>query len=211
MKNSKIILKFFAVFIIAYAIFLPSWLVIKDPYNRAITEIAFAISSWKYDLHVSDSKMKAREMTFSVSNTTPILDRRGKSLNFTIDLSFDIESVTFNIPMTLSLITALILTFGASLKENLRLILIGLSALLALHVITLIVISTSLFAGATLSSQIVHFYLSRFSMPIELLENLGMILNSYAARFEPFLIAILVWWQLQYLSKDKDTLADVKF
>jgi hypothetical protein len=210
MKNSKTVLKFFAIFIIAYAIFLPSWLVVKNPYNRAITEVAFAISSWKYDLHVSESKMVGREMTFSVSNSIPILGARGKSQNFIIDLSFDIESVTFNIPMTLSLLSALILSFGLSLKENLRLTLIGMGALLALHVITLIVISISLFAGATESAAIVHFYLSRFSLPINLLENLGMILNSYAARFEPFLIAILVWWQLQIQQQSRekeDTLA----
>jgi hypothetical protein len=197
MKNSKIILKFFAIFIVAYAVFLPSWLLIKNPYNRAITEVSFAISTWKYDLHVSESKMQGREMTFSVSNTIPILGARGKSQDFIIDLSFDIESVTFNMPMTFSLITALILSFGSSWRENIRLSLIGLSALLALHLLTLTVISTSLFAGATKSAIIVHYYLSRFNLPIDLLENLGMILNSYAARFEPFLIAILVWWQLQ--------------
>ena len=177
MKNSKIILKFFAVFILAYAVFLPSWLVIKNPYNRAVTEVAFALSSWKYDLHVSDSKMEDRELIFSVSNTTPIIDRRGKSKNFIIDLSFNIESVTFNIPMTLSLVIALIFTFGASMKENIRFACIGFAALLALHIITLIVISTSLFAGAMGSSQIVHFYLNRFTLPIDLLENLGMILK----------------------------------
>jgi len=207
MKNSKIVLKFFAIFIIAYAIFLPSWLVIKNPYNRAITEVAFAISTWKYDLHVSESKMSGREMTFSISNTIPILGAQGKSQNFIIDLSFDIESVTFNMPMTFSLITALIISFGSSWRENIRLSLIGLSALLALHVITLVVISTSLFAGATQSAMIVHFYLSRFTLPIDLLENLGMILNSYAARFEPFLIAILVWWQLQNQKLELDTIS----
>jgi len=204
MKNSRIVLKFFAIFIVAYAIFLPSWLVVKNPYNRAITEISFAISTWKYDLHVSESKMQGREMTFSISNTIPIIGARGKSQNFIIDLSFDIESVTFNMPMTFSLITALILSFGSSWRENIHLSLIGMSALFALHVITLVVISTSLFAGATGSSSIVHFYLSRFSLPIDLLDNLGMILNSYAARFEPFLIAILVWWQLQIQSDAKE-------
>lgn len=210
MKNSKTVLKFFAIFIIAYALFLPSWLVVKNPYNRAITEIAFALSSWKYDLHVSKSSMVGREMTFSVSNSIPILGAQGKRQDFIIDLSFDIESVTFNIPMTLSLLSALILTFGLSLKENLRLTLIGMGSLLALHIITLVVISISLFAGATESAQVVHFYLSRFTLPINLLENLGMILNSYAARFEPFLIAILVWWQLQIQHKNRekeDTLA----
>ncbi len=197
MKNSKTILKFFAIFIVAYAVFLPSWLVVKNPYNRAITEVAFEISSWKYDLHVSDSKMKGREMTFSVENSTPILSRYGKNSNFIIDLSFDVESVTFNVPMTLSLIFALIFTFGVSLRDNLRLISVGLIALLTLHVITLVVISTSLFAGSMESSRVVQFYLSRYTLPIKLLENLGMILNSYAARFEPFLIAIIVWWQLK--------------
>jgi hypothetical protein len=202
MKNSKTILKFFAIFIVAYALFLPSWLFIKNPYNRAITESAFAISSWKYDLHVSHSEMSGRELLFSVSNTTPILGENGKSRDFIIDLSFDIESVTFNVPMTLSLIMALIFTFGHSLKENIRLLLIGLGALLTLHIVTLIVISTSLFAGAMSSSPVVHFYLSRFYMPEAILENLGMILNSYAARFEPFLIAILVWWQLSLKAED---------
>ncbi|MEA3523776.1 MAG: hypothetical protein U9R50_12490 [Campylobacterota bacterium] len=210
MKNSKIILKFFGIFILAYAIFLPTWLIVKNPYNRAITEVSFALSSWKYDLHVSQSTMKGREMTFTVSNTIPILDARGNNKGFFIDLSFDIESVTFNIPMTLSLLSALILSFGISAKENIRLTLVGMGALLALHIVTLIVISISLFAGAAQSSQVVHFYLSRFSLPMDVLDNLGMILNSYAARFEPFLIAIIVWWQLQIQNekqKKSDTLA----
>jgi uncharacterized membrane protein YfbV (UPF0208 family) len=197
MKNSKIALKFFAIFILSYALFLSTWLVIKNPYNRAITEISFALSTWKYDLHVKESSMQGREMTFSVSNTIPMMGPRGAMAPFIIDLTFDIESVTFNIPMTLSLLAAIIFTLGGSIKEKLRLSAIGMGALFALHVITLIVISISLFAGSTSNSAVVHFYLSRFSMPLEFLENFGMILNSYAVRFEPFLIAILVWWQLE--------------
>ncbi|MEA1918974.1 MAG: hypothetical protein U9N52_03980 [Campylobacterota bacterium] len=197
MKNSKTALKFFALFIIAYALFLSIWLLIKDPYNRAVTELSFALSTWKYDLHVKESSMHGREMTFSVSNTTPMMGLKGIMKPFIIDISFDIESVTFNIPMTLSLLTALIITFGGSFREKMRLVAIGMGALFALHVITLIVISISLFAGTKGSSPMVHFYLNRFWMPLDLLETLGMILNAYAARFEPFLIAILVWWQLQ--------------
>jgi uncharacterized protein YbgA (DUF1722 family) len=36
----------------------------------------------------------------------------------------------------------------------------------------------------------------------DLLQNLGMILNSYAVLFELFLIAILVCWQLQMLEEE---------
>ena len=51
--------------------------------------------------------------------------------------------------------------------------------------ITLSVIAASLFAGTTETSPLMQFYLSRFALPVTFLENLGMLLNSYAARFEP--------------------------
>ena len=139
--------------------------------------------------------MKGREMTFVLSNSTPVMGPKGIMAPFEIELKFDVESVTFNVPMTLSLITAIILFYGGAWREKLRLAGIGMAALLALHVVTLLIIETSLVAETTETSPLMHFYLSRFTLPLELLENLGMMLNSYAARFEPFLIAVLVWWK----------------
>ncbi len=196
MPNRSSVLKLFGFFVLAYAIFLPSWLLIKDSYNRTVTELSFRGAAWKYDLHVTHSSMNGRDITFSISNSTPILGPKGMMKPFIIDLSLDVESVTFNVPMTLSLITALILTFGGTGREKLRLALLGMGALLTLHLITLSVIAASLFAGTTETSPLMQFYLSRFALPVTFLENLGMLLNSYAARFEPFLIAILIWWQL---------------
>lgn len=200
MPELKSALRLFGVFILAYALLLPSWLLIKDGYNRLITETAFRAAAWKYDLHVTHSTMKGREMTFTLSNTIAMMGPKGMMAPFEIDLSLDVESVTFNVPMTLSLLCALIVTFAAVYNTALRASLIGLGALLGLHLITLGVIAASLFAGTTTSNPMLHFYFSRFYLPIELLENLGMLLNSYAARFEPFLIAVLVWWQLHNMA-----------
>ncbi len=197
MPNRSSVLKLFGLFVLAYAIFLPSWLVLKNPYNRFVTELSFRAAAWKYDLHVTQSTMHGREITFSISNSTPILGPRGMMAPFVMDLSLDVESVTFNVPMTLSLLTALIFTFGGARREKIRLALIGMGALVALHLVTLSVIAVSLFAGTTETSPLLQFYLSRFTLPVTLLENLGMLLNSYAARFEPFLIAILLWWRFE--------------
>ncbi|MBN2896018.1 MAG: hypothetical protein JXK05_09045 [Campylobacterales bacterium] len=196
MPELKSTLRLFGVFILAYALILPSWLLVKEGYNRLITESAFRAAAWKYDLHVTHAAMKNREMTFTLSNTIAMMGPKGMMTPFEIDLSLDVESVTFNVPMTLALLCALIVTFATLRKTALRASLIGLGALLALHLLTLSVIAASLFAGTTTSNPMLHFYFSRFFLPIELLENLGMLLNSYAARFEPFLIAVLVWWQL---------------
>ncbi len=200
MPELKSALRLFGVFILAYAVILPSWLLVKDGYNRFATESAFRVAAWKYDLHVTHSTMNGREMTFTLSNTIPMMGPKGMMAPFEIDLSLDIESVTFNVPMTLSLLCALLLTFTTLQKAALRASIIGLGALLGLHLLTLSVIAASLFAGTTTSNPVLHFYFSRFFLPIELLENLGMLLNSYAARFEPFLIAVLVWWQLHNIA-----------
>jgi len=79
--------------------------------------------------------------------------------------------------------------------------------LVGLHFITMFVIALSLIVSTTLSNDDLMFYMQHAYLPQELLINLGSLLSNYAARFEPFLIALFVWWRMQR-NEEEETIAE---
>jgi len=92
---------------------------------------------------------------------------------------------------------SIVLVYAGSRKQKQDQIFNGMFLLVGLHFLTMFVISLSLIVSTALGNDDLMFYLKHAWMPQELLINLGSLLSSYAARFEPFLIALFVWWRMQ--------------
>jgi hypothetical protein len=196
------IVKLILYFALSFTLILPLWLQVNTSYNHFITNISFHIAALKYEFHVTKTLTNKKEITFSIKNSMPIKDFRGVERFIDADITLDTSSVTFNVPMTLSLLLALTFAFKGVIKEKVRLILKSMTLLLILHVITLLIISISTLIQSAYGSQLMQFYLNRFYLPQEFIFNLASILNSYASRFEPFLLAIFTWWMLQGIAKE---------
>ncbi|MEA2111128.1 MAG: hypothetical protein U9P71_03660 [Campylobacterota bacterium] len=200
MKKSLLhnkIVKIALYFLLSFALILPVWLQVNNHYNHFITNMMFHVTALKYEFNITKTSVKESEITFTIKNNTPIKDFRDVERSIDADVLLDTSSVTFNVPMTLALLLALALSFSATLKEKSTLLLKSMSLLILLHVITILIISVSTLIQSAYSSQLMQFYLNRFYLPQEFIFNFASILNSYASRFEPFLLAIFMWWMLQ--------------
>ncbi len=195
----------FLYFLVSFALILPLWLQVNRFYNHTLTNIVFHLAALKYELTITQTAIKDNEITFSLTNTTAIKDFNDRIRTIDAHVTLDTGSVTFNVPMTLSLLLALTLSFRAPRQKKAALILKSMTLLLLLHLVTLYVIALSTLIQSAGNSTLMHFYLNRFYLPQELIFNTASMLNSYAARFEPFLLAIFVWWMLQNIREDVPT------
>ncbi len=191
------LLKLFGFFLLFYALFLPLWLGLKAPYQNVVNTLSFKAAGRLYDIKLIGTKVLpdgTTVMTATNRYASVGLDGRDKKVVF--DAILDIDAITFNVPMTLALILAIATVMGTTRKEKIDAVVNGMVLLVALHFLTMFVISLSIIIGTTDQSKDLAFYLQHKWMPKELLINLGSLLSSYAARFEPFLISVFVWWQL---------------
>ncbi len=196
------IVKILFFFLLSFALILPVWLQINSYYSHFITNITFHAAALKYEFNITKTAVQGKQITFTIKNKTPIKDFREIERVIDADITLDTSSITFNVPMTLALLLALTLSFNGSIKAKSYLLLKSMGLLLLLHVITILIISVSTLIQSAYSSPLMQFYLNRFYLPQEFIFNLASILNSYASRFEPFLLAIFTWWMLQAMKDD---------
>lgn len=191
------LLKLFGFFLLFYALSLPLWLGLKAPYQKVVNTVAFKTAAWLYDIRLLKTQLQPDGTTvMTATNRYASVNLEGKDNRVVFDAILDIDAITFNVPMTLALVLAIVTVLGASKKERFDAIINAMALLVALHFLTMIVVSLSVIIGTTEQSPALAFYLQHKWMPRELLVNLGSLLSAYAARFEPFLIALFVWWQL---------------
>ncbi|GEM_PF-2518902 len=191
------LLKLFGLFLLFYAVTLPLWLGLKAPYQNVVNTVSFKAAAWLYDMKLLKTAIRPDGTTvMTVTNRYASVGLDGKDKRVVFDASLDIGAITFNVPMTLALVLAIVTVMGASRKEKIDALVNAAALLVLLHFLTMFVISLSIIVGTAGQSKDLAFYLAHKWMPRELLVNLGSLLSSYAARFEPFLIAVFVWWQL---------------
>ncbi len=191
------LLKLFGFFLLFYAIALPIWLGVKAPYQNVINTTSFLTSSWIYDIKMLQIHRQDDGTTIvTATNRYSTIGLDGKSDRVIFDILLDIDAITFNVPMTLALLLAIVSTLKSRRSEKIDAIVTGMALLAALHFVTMFVVCISLYIGTMEHSKDLAIYLQDKHLPKELLINLGSLLSSYAARFEPFLIAIFIWWKL---------------
>ncbi len=194
----------FLYFLVSFSLVLPLWLQINNAYNHALSNIVFHMAALKYELNITQTNINGSEIQFHIRNSTPIKDFRNQLRVIDANIMLDTSSITFNVPMTLSLLLALAFSFRAPRPKKVALIVKSMLLLFLLHCVTLYAIALSTLIQSTESSSLMHFYLNRFYLPKEFIFNTASLLNSYAARFEPFLLAIFVWWQLQQIKESSE-------
>lgn len=203
--STRKLLKLFGFFLLFYAIVLPLWLGLKAPYQQVVNTVAFKTAGWFYDIKLLHTQLQPDGTTvMTAANRYTSIGYGGKDNNVIFDALLDIDAITFNVPMTLALVLAILTVMPTSRKEKFDAMLNAMVLLVLLHFITMVVISLSIIISTTDQSQNLALYLQHKWMPKELLVNLGSLLSAYAARFEPFLIALFVWWQLSLRGKEDD-------
>ena len=195
MQKSSV-LKLFGLFLALFLPILGSWIYIKDYYNRFITNLAFELGAHYYDLRIVDSTTKDGSLVFHIKNSLPMRDIAGKSHDFELEAAIDMEAVTFNVPMTLALLLAIILTAGIPFRKKREIVFKGVLFLFLLHIGSMLLFSLCTIAEIAQTNPYIHFYLSRHYLAGEALCALKDFLINYAARFEPFLIALYAWFEI---------------
>ena len=189
------LLKLFGFFLLYYALALPLWLGLKTPYQNVINTVSFKAAAWIYDIRLLHSNLQSDGTTvMTATNDYLSLTLDGRDNRVVFDTQLDIDAITFNVPMTLALILAIVTVMKAGKKDRFDAVFNGMILLVILHLLTMFVISLSVIIATTEQSKALAFYLQHRWMPKAFLINLGTLLSTYAARFEPFLIAIFVWW-----------------
>ena len=187
----KGILKLFSLFLLFFAPILIIWLFLKHYYNFFITSSMIHLSSYFYDLTITKTGVENHQLLFTLQNTIPLKDIHGTSHDFAIDTSIDMEAVTFNVPMTLALLLAIL--WSMKVKRRWEILSSGLALLLALHLLSMLLFSLCTIAQTASLNPYIHYYLSRHYLAGEILCTIKDFLINYAARFEPFLIALFAW------------------
>ena len=205
--NLRKLLKLFGLFLLFYAITLPLWLGVKSTYQQIVTVPMFKAAGWVYDIKLVEAHTQGDNIIMTAKNRYPSIGFNGKDRSVVFDVALDIDAITFNLPMTLALLLSIVLTYAGSRKQRRDQIFNGMTLLVGLHFITMFVIALSLIVSTTLSNDDLMFYMQHAYLPQELLINLGSLLSNYAARFEPFLIALFVWWRMQR-NEEEETIAE---
>lgn len=191
-------LRLFGVFLLCYAFTLPLWLGLKGHYQQLGAAWMFEAAGSVYDMKVQSHGLEGRELLFSVRNAKPSMDTMNKERGFIFDASLDVNAITFNVPMTLSLMLSMVFVFRRTKRvDSVDVLLNGMLALFVLHLLTFFIVSLSVLIGTAEQSDDIMYYLRDAWLPQEFIINFGTMLSSYAARFEPFVIALYVWYQLQ--------------
>lgn len=203
--SARKLLKLFGFFLLFYAIVLPLWLGLKAPYQQVVNTVAFKTAGWCYDIKLLHSQLQPDGTTvMTAANRYASVGYGGKDTSVVFDALLDIDAITFNVPMTLALVLAILAVMQTTRKEKFDALFNASALLIGLHFLTMFIISLSIIINTADQSENLALYLQHKWMPKTLLVNLGSLLSAYAARFEPFLIALFVWWQLSLRDSRED-------
>jgi hypothetical protein len=114
-----------------------------------------------------------------------IMTRRG-SADLVVEVTIPVSNYSFNVPLTLALVSGLYSYFAWRRKAP---FLEALSILLAVHLLYIY-----LFGTLQLYSRLAQAGLPRLSLPLQYsLQFLWAFVENMVIRFEPFLIAVYLW------------------
>jgi len=197
------LLRLFVTFVAIYALFLPFWLTVKERYDHSMTLAAYHLLGAKYDFDVKPPFQDAKngKLRLKVIPEHDFMGRNGKLQRLVMNMPMErnIAQITTNVPMSVALFLALVLTYARSPKRKAVLFAEGIAFLLLLHIIS---VGSSVmelyFQSVRHAAAVLQPYLDRFHIPSD--KNLGYInyfFITYMSRFEPFLLAIVIWLGLQ--------------
>ena len=179
----KKILRSVVIFILAYLVSLTLWIQVKPYYGAVMTrlgsECAATFSDFRLDAHTHDNETS--KSTFS----RLIISRQGTA-DLAIDIAIKVSNYTFNIPLTIALVAALI----PIISWNIRTMVEVAVLLISIH-----------FAYVFFNTCLQLFYYAHpgqadASLPATtvgtqyFLEFTWVFIDNMVVRFEPFLVAL---------------------
>jgi hypothetical protein len=203
MKNNlKKIIQLFATFIILYAITLPLWLKVHKHYDHKLTHLSYNVLSYAYDfaiLYTTPDKKGTMRIYTVPRYKIKVPNGKDRQMVMNLDMYINTGIITTNTPMSIALFLALILTYARNWKKKVVLFIEGMLFLLLLHFVSNLVAATEhYFEFIRRYNVYMQPYLDRFWIPSnETLTMLRFFFNTFMSRFEPFLLAIFIWFELQ--------------
>ncbi len=177
LRGKKVVLRAVLIFLLSYALFLLSWIQVKDYYGTAVTVTASKLLT----LVKSVSYEGAARTGDSVEVTFSPLDRR----DMLIDIPVRTSSYAFNAPLTFSLMTTLSLFIGKKGKAYSEALLI----LLFVHLLYVFSLEAK-----TLTETLIDRGVERDSaFRLFFSQFLWSFTDNMVIRFEPFLIGFYMF------------------
>ena len=190
-KALKEVGEFFIHFVLYYASFLYIWLTYEHLYNHFVLESAMGLYAWHIDMDIVATQVIDKfKIEFMLSNEY-FRSLGAPPSPFTPYAN----SITFNIPMTLAGVVALIIMRGKSYKDYLLIV----HVLLLLFMVHFIYIYTYAIGNIVKASEvqpILQQYLAQFSLIFKdasYYEMISIFIRLYVVRFEPFIMMVYVW------------------
>lgn len=171
-----------AVFVLSYPLLLALWIQAKPFYGLAVTEVGARLAAAAMGVRVE--QVRLAEQFTSVTFACPIL-LQGAIQEMLIDLKLAASTYSFNVPLTVALVLALLAPLGWDLRALAE-------ALVIVIIVHLLYVSS--FCALQIFRQLVTSGIKAPSNTIQFaLEFLWNFTDNMIIRFEPFLVAVYLW------------------
>lgn len=185
--------KIFFYFVGFYALILTLWLQVGHFYDSALVHSVMALIDAIFPFNVTLLKSDAPAFDYMLAGKT-LIDTL--PFEFQGGLQVNVGNVTVNMPMTLSVVLALLVSRSRK-KSDYWILLQVIFLLIALHFITTMVMPLNTLNSASQMDPRMHFYLQDQEYLLYNFDTLLNFLIAYAIRFEPFLMMVFTWFSLQ--------------
>ena len=199
-KNSKSItkeiLKIFLFFILFYGVILYMWLEVRSHYNLLLSDSMIGLFTWYFDFNILGSEVDGMVFQYFIEDTKTFYTQEGKALIMNMGMKLNPMTISYNIPMTLSAVMAIIVVKGQKKMDYLLLVYV-LILLIILHFITIyFLLLTGITTLVLHNSMFMELFQKEHLVWYDEYKYIFQFLKDYAIRFEPFLMMFYVWGKI---------------
>lgn len=184
MRQKNNVIRGIVLFCITYSIFLILWVQVKPYYGNMLTHVGSRLAAWSAGACVEEVRHGKEVATITFAY--PVVTKKGRG-DILLDVKIAVSSYSFNVPLTFALLAGLFPLF----RWRIRSLIEACFILLFIHLLCIsFFCSLKLFyhltqAGVKTPSKIVQFFL----------QFMWAFLDNMIIRFEPFLVAVYLWFR----------------
>jgi len=180
-------------FVLVYPFILFAWLEVQVFYNTFIVQSIMSLVDLYFPFTVTLVEHTEKHFDFLIVDT---LTMQGQELSYKAKMELDTSNITFNVPMTLSAVLALIIQLRRSVADFWILLQVVV-ILMGLHFITIGFLPLYDLYQAMQVNDMMKEYLKDYATPLHDYTYIQNFLIAYGVRFEPFLMMVFTWFRLQ--------------
>jgi len=197
-------LRLFITFVTVYMCTIIVWKQFDNYYQRGVVNTVCHILGWQYDFEIINVNLNSNEKAFDVQMISKFaLEKRNKEktrINIR-NYVWQPIAVSFNMPISLSIMLCIMIfykQFNYKLFFKLSLLIVSL------HFLFFYFHMLQIFYKMTFNNVALYPILKSefFFLDKNTAAYIRLFMEKYVMRFEPFLIGVLVWWQI---AKVKET------